>query len=115
MSTTKEINAKSQSVIKDINLAPDGYRKLEWVMGYMPVLSHLNREFGQSRPLTGKTVACCLHLEAKTGYLLQTLQKAGARVVACASNPLSTQDDVVAALVDSGITVFAYHGESIDE
>jgi len=115
MDTVKELNSITQSVIRDINLAPDGYRKLEWVQSHMPVLSHLNHEFGQSRPLTGKTVACCLHLEAKTGYLLQTLQKAGARVVACASNPLSTQDDVVAALVDSGITVFALHGESTGE
>ena len=61
--------------------------------------------------MEGKTIACCLHLEAKTGYLLQTLQAAGARVAACASNPLSTQDDVVAALVDSGIAVYALHGE----
>ena len=58
---------------------------------------------------------CVLHLEAKTGYLLQTLQAAGADVVTCASNPLSTQDDVVAALADSGITVYAIHGESLQE
>lgn len=103
------------SIIKDIGLAPSGYNKLEWVSRHMPVLNMLRTEFQQSRPLEGKTIVCCLHLEAKTGYLLQTLMAAGARVVACASNPLSTQDDVVAALVDSGITVFAIHGESAAE
>ena len=102
-----------QSIIRDIGLAAAGYHKLEWVQNHMPVLNRLKQEFEQAQPLAGKTVACCLHLEAKTGYLLQTLQAAGARVIACASNPLSTQDDVVAALVDSGITVFAVHGESL--
>ena len=100
------------SIIKDIALAPSGHIKLEWVEKHMPVLNRLQAEFAQTRPLEGKTILCCLHLEAKTGYLLQTLLAAGARVVACASNPLSTQDDVVAALVESGITVFAIHGES---
>lgn len=104
-----------QSIIRDIGLAAAGCHKLEWVQSHMPVLNRLKQEFEQTQPLAGKTVACCLHLEAKTGYLLQTLQAAGARVIACASNPLSTQDDVVAALVDSGITVFAVHGESLAE
>lgn len=104
-----------QSIIKDISLAPAGYDKLEWVKSHMPVLNKLRQEFEQTRPLEGKTIACCLHLEAKTGYLLQTLQASGARVIACASNPLSTQDDVVAALVDSGVVVFAVHGESAED
>jgi len=107
--------ARVRSVIKDISLAPEGYKKLEWVKQFMPVLNILHQEFEETRPLLNKTIACCLHLEAKTGYLLQTLQAAGANVIACASNPLSTQDDVVAALVDSGITVFAIHGESPEE
>jgi len=104
-----------ESIIKDIALAPSGRDKLEWVSNHMPVLNTIRADFEQNQPLTGKTVVCCLHLEAKTGYLLQTLQAAGANVVACASNPLSTQDDVVAALVESGITVFAVHGESPEE
>ncbi len=104
-----------ESIIKDIKLAAAGYDKMEWVRTHMPVLSRLKQELEQTLPLAGKTVVCCLHLEAKTGYLLQTLQAAGARVVACASNPLSTQDDVVAALVDSGMTVFAIYGESITD
>lgn len=109
---TKEIRP---SIIKNPDLAPEGYKKLEWVSHRMPVLNILREEFVKEKPLSGKRVACCLHLEAKTGYLLQTLQAAGAEVVACASNPLSTQDDVVAALVDSGITVYAVHGETPEE
>lgn len=106
---------KEKSIIKNPALASDGYKKLDWVNQNMPVLNILRKEFEKSKPLTNKTIACCLHLEAKTGYLLQTLQAAGARVIACASNPLSTQDDVVAALADSGITVYAIHGESPEE
>lgn len=105
----------SDSIIKDLSLAPSGYDRLEWVKNNMPVLTALKNELQKTRPLAGKRVACCLHLEAKTGYLLLTLQAAGAQVVACASNPLSTQDDVVAALADSGITVFAVHGESVED
>ncbi len=104
-----------KAIIKDISLAAEGHRKLEWVKARMPVINELYRRFEREQPLQGKTVSCCLHLEAKTGYLLQTLQAAGARVVACASNPLSTQDDVVAALVDSNISVFAYHGQPMHE
>ncbi len=106
---------RRQSVIKDLSLAPYGHKKLEWVQQFMPVLNILRQEFEETHPLANRTIACCLHLEAKTGYLLQTLQAAGADVIACASNPLSTQDDVVAALVDSGITVYAIHGESTEE
>lgn len=106
---------KRDSIIKDLALAPNGHKKLQWVNQNMPVLNSLKKDFEKNQPLAGKTIACCLHLEAKTGYLLQTLQAAGANVVACASNPLSTQDDVVAALVDSGITVYAIHGESVEE
>lgn len=103
------------SIIRDLALAPSGHDKLAWVSTHMPVLNILKAEFVETQPLAGKTIVCCLHLEAKTGYLLQTLQAAGARVVACASNPLSTQDDVVAALVDSGITMFAIHGETPEQ
>lgn len=102
-------------VIRDISLAPQGHCKLEWVKQYMPVMNILKDEFEIHKPFQGKVIACCLHLEAKTGYLLQTLQAGGATVIACASNPLSTQDDVVAALVDSGITIFALHGENVSD
>ncbi|MEA1962348.1 MAG: adenosylhomocysteinase [Bacillota bacterium] len=115
MIETNTLASVKSSIIKDIALAPSGYNKLEWVSNNMPVLNMLKADFLQSKPLKGKTVVCCLHLEAKTGYLLQTLQAAGANIIACASNPLSTQDDVVAALVDSGITVFAIHGETTEQ
>lgn len=104
-----------ESIIKDPALAPSGRNKLTWVSQNMPVLNILKEDFLKNKPLAGKTVVCCLHLEAKTGYLLQTLQAAGAAVIGCASNPLSTQDDVVAALVESGIVIYAIHGESPDE
>lgn len=111
----KTMEAFYSSVVRDINLAPEGHKKLEWAKQYMPVLNIIKDEFEQSLPFSNLTIACCLHLEAKTGRLLLTLQAGGARVIACASNPLSTQDDVTAALVDSGITVFALHGESSEQ
>lgn len=103
------------SMLRDISLAPEGHRKIEWVSQHMPVMNMLRAEFAQARPLEGKTIAMCLHLEAKTAYLALTLQAAGARVVACASNPLSTQDDVVAALAENGVTVYAWHGATAEE
>lgn len=112
--TSKNVAARP-SIIRDIALAPEGHKKLEWAKRHMPVLSKLKADFEKDQPLAGKTIACVLHLEAKTGFLLQTLQAAGADVVACASNPLSTQDDVVAALVDSGITMYALYGESLED
>ncbi len=104
-----------KSVIKDIGLAKAGEKKIQWVSAHMPVLNTMMREYRQSKPFSGVTVAMCLHLEAKTAYLARTLKAAGAAVVACASNPLSTQDDVVAAMVEEGITVFAVHGSSMED
>ena len=103
------------SVIKDLNLAGSGIGKMEWVKPHMPVLNSLREDFSKTKPLSGLTIACCLHLEAKTGWLLRTLKAAGAQVVACASNPLSTQDDVVAALVQDGIYVYALYGENSED
>ena len=103
------------SIVKDIGLASLGIGKLEWVKPHMPVLNSLRDKYSRSKPLTGLTIACCLHLEAKTGWLLKTLQEAGAQVVACASNPLSTQDDVVAALVQCGIHIYAHYGENSED
>ncbi len=104
-----------QSMIKNPALAPSGYRKIEWASRHMPVLNLLQQEFRETKPLKGLRIALCLHLEAKTAYLAQTLKQAGGEIFACASNPLSTQDDVVAALVDSGITTFAWHGATPEE
>ena len=104
-----------KSEIADIALAPAGEKKINWVSAHMHVLNHLIAEYKVSKPLAGYTIGMCLHLEAKTAYLAKALQYAGATVVACASNPLSTQDDVVAAMVKDGITVFAVHGSSLED
>lgn len=100
----------AESIIKDINLASQGQLKIDWVKEHMPVLNTLRADFEKNLPFKGKKVAICLHLEAKTAYLALTIQAGGAQVAVCASNPLSTQDDVVAALVKNGITAYAIYG-----
>ncbi|MHB1126408.1 MAG: adenosylhomocysteinase [Bacillota bacterium] len=102
-------------MIRDKSLAPQGQKKIDWVKGRMPVLSHLEKEFARSRPFDGLRMAVCLHLEAKTAYLVQVLQAGGAVISAAASNPLSTQDDVVAAMAEWGIKVFAWYGATEEE
>ncbi|NPV26494.1 MAG: adenosylhomocysteinase [Firmicutes bacterium] len=103
------------SQIRDLRLAPEGHRKIDWVRPHMPILNQLRTEFAQTRPFAGRRLVLCLHLEAKTAYLARVLQAGGAEVTVVASNPLSTQDDVVAALVDSGIRAFAWHGATVEE
>ena len=103
------------SRIRDIALAPEGEKKIRWASEYMPVLNSLQEEFASARPFAGLQMAVCCHLEAKTAYLIRVMQACGAEVAACASNPLSTQDDVVAALVKGGADVYAVHGESMEE
>lgn len=98
-----------KSMIRDINLAPSGHDKINWVKNFMPVLNTLNEEFSQTKPLRGKKMVVTMHLEAKTAYLGLVLKNAGADVVVTGSNPLSTQDDVAAALVEDGVTVYAWH------
>lgn len=88
-----------QSQIRDLSLSPQGQIKINWVKAHMPILNTLEKEFRQTKPFSGKKVAVCLHLEAKTAYMAQVIAAGGAEVAVCASNPLSTQDDVVAALV----------------
>ncbi|SMB94573.1 adenosylhomocysteinase [Desulfonispora thiosulfatigenes DSM 11270] len=104
-----------KSKIKDINLAPSGHKKINWVKSHMPVLNLIEKQFEKDKPFQGKKVVICLHLEAKTAYLAKVVQAGGAEVTVTASNPLSTQDDVVAALVDSGITAYAWHGATDEE
>ncbi len=96
-------------------LAPAGVRRIEWADRQMPVLSAIRERFETERPLEGKRVAACLHVTSETANLMRTLKAGGADVLLCASNPLSTQDDVAAALVDEyGIAVYAIHGEDND-
>ncbi|MGI6587707.1 MAG: adenosylhomocysteinase [Peptococcia bacterium] len=104
-----------ESCIRDLALAPKGEAKISWVRNYMPVLNEIRTNFLKEKPFKGKKVALCLHLEAKTGYLALVLQAGGAEVTVVASNPLSTQDDVVAALVKQGIRAFAWHGATREE
>lgn len=99
-----------ESMIRDIKLAPQGHQKIAWVKEYMPLLNILEAKYSKEQIFKGINMIVTIHLEAKTAYLAQVLKNAGANVAVTGSNPLSTQDDVAAALVDSGITVFATHG-----
>ena len=98
--------------VRDVSLADGGRRRLEWADDEMPVLRHIRERFAKERPLKGTRVAACLHVTSETANLMRTLQLGGADLVLCASNPLSTQDDVAASLVTHfEIPVFAIKGE----
>ncbi len=101
--------------IKDINLAPSGADKIEWVRSYMPILNTVRAEFERTKPFAGKKIAMSIHLEAKTAYLAKVLRAGGAEVHVTGCNPLSTQDDVAAALAAEGFDVNAHHGASDEE
>lgn len=103
------------SNIKDISLAPSGRDKIEWVKSYMPVLNLINREFSETKPFKGMKISMSIHLEAKTAYLAMTLAAGGAEVYVTGCNPLSTQDDVAAALVEMGFEVNAHRGTTEEE
>ncbi len=99
--------------VKDLNLAGKGRLRIEWANEYMKVLSLIRKHFKKEKPLKGLKVAACLHVTTETANLAYTLKEGGAEVVICASNPLSTQDDVAASLVkDFGIPTFAIKGEN---
>ena len=98
------------SAIKDINLAKSGWDKINWVKSYMPILNSINKRFSEEKPFAGKKISMSIHLEAKTAYLALTLAAGGAEVYVTGCNPLSTQDDVAAALVDAGFEVNAWRG-----
>ncbi len=100
--------------IKDPSLAPEGRRRIEWAAREMPVLRQIRDSFAAERPLAGIRMLVCAHITTETANLALTLQAGGADAVLCASNPLSTQDDVAAALVEEGIPVFAIKGEDHD-
>ena len=101
--------------IRDINLAPSGHRKIEWVRNNMPLLRALEDEFKETKPFEGMKISLSVHLEAKTAYLCLVLAAGGAQMSVTGSNTLSTQDDVAAALADSGLAVFAYHRATEEE
>jgi adenosylhomocysteinase len=109
MATTRRFD------VKDMTLAAEGVRRIEWADRQMPVLAAIRDRFEREQPLSGYRVSACLHVTTETANLMRTLKAGGADVVLCASNPLSTQDDAAAALVDEyGISVFAIKGEDND-
>lgn len=112
MSPSKSLQ---DSIIHDIALAPEGHLKIDWVRAHMPVLNSIREQFEKEQPFAGLKVAISLHLEAKTAYLAKVVQAGGAQVTITGSNPLSTQDDVCAALVEDGITVFAKYNPEPEE
>lgn len=96
--------------IKDPSLAAEGKKKIDWAEVHMPVLFNLKKKFKLNSPLDGVKVAGCLHVTKETGVLIRTLRDLGAELTWCGCNPLSTQDDVAAALVEEGVSIFASRG-----
>ena len=103
------------SVVRHEQLAPEGKAKIDWAAMHMPVLGHLREQYRTEKPFSGLNISICLHLEAKTAFLCQVLMEGGAQVAISGSNPLSTQDDVAAALAASGVSVYAWHNATADE
>ena len=103
------------SKIKYPELAPQGAKKIEWVRDYMPVLRALEETYRETKPFAGMRVAVCVHLEAKTAYLCQVLRAAGAEVSVTGCNPLSTKDEIAAALYAEDFDVCGWFDATMDE
>jgi adenosylhomocysteinase len=103
------------NVIKDAGLADKGKKRIEWARRHMPVLQKIREEYRAERPLEGVKVVACLHVTVETANLLSTLTAGGAEIAVAGSNPLSTQDDVAAALAEEDMYVYAFHGENDQE
>jgi len=103
------------SIVRDTNLAEGGKKRIEWISGRMPVLSLIRERYAHENPLEGVTVTACLHVTVETANLVLTLKAGGAKVALTAANPLSTQDDIAAALASLGIKTYAFRGEREDE
>src|SRR4030065_261281 len=101
--------------VKDEALAPQGHLQIEWASKHMPVLNQIKKRFSKEKPLKGLTLGACLHVTKETGVLVDALAAGGAKGALCGSNPLSTQDDVAAALTEKGIHVFAWQGQTTEE
>jgi adenosylhomocysteinase len=98
------------SIVKDMSLAPSGRQKIQWVRDFMPALSGIEARFEREQPFAGLRIAVSVHLEAKTANLGLVLKKGGAQVFLTGCNPLSTQDDVAAAVAELGVETFGIHG-----
>jgi len=103
------------SKVKDMSLAKDGIRKIEWVQRHMPVLEHIKKEYEETQPFKGITIGSCLHLEPKTINLGLTLQAGGAEVAMTGCNPLSTHDDAVAGAADLGLNIYGWRDQDDEE
>lgn len=103
------------SIVKDLKLAKHGERKIEWAQAHMPLLAEIGKRFQRTRPLRGIFIGAALHAEAKTAVLMRTLMTGGANVALASCNPLSTKDDVAAALAKEGANVYAWRGETTEE
>ena len=103
------------SIVKDMALAPSGHQKIEWVRDFMPALSGIEERFRREKPFAGLTIAVSVHLEAKTANLGLVLREGGAEVHLTGCNPLSTQDDVAAAMADKGVDTYGVHGVTPQE
>ena len=101
--------------VKDKALAPQGHLQIEWASAHMPVLNQVKSRFSKEKPLKGLTLGACLHVTKETAVLMKTLLAGGAKIALCGSNPLSTQDDVAAALAETGVHVFAWRGQNTEE
>jgi adenosylhomocysteinase len=101
--------------VKDSSLAPKGHLQIEWASKHMPVLNQIKERFSKEKPLKDLTIGACLHVTKETGALIETFLAGGAKVALCGSNPLSTQDDVAAALAEKGVHVFAWREQTTDE
>ncbi|MCX8153570.1 MAG: adenosylhomocysteinase [Candidatus Bathyarchaeota archaeon] len=101
--------------VKDEKLAPQGHLQIEWASAHMPVLNQIKRRFSREQPLKGLTLGACLHVTKETAVLVDTLMAGGAEIALCGSNPLSTQDDVAAALAEKGVHVFAQRGQTTED
>jgi len=101
--------------VKDAGLASKGHLQIEWASQRMPVLNQIKKRFAKEKPLKGLTLGACLHVTKETAVLVDAFLAGGARVALCGSNPLSTQDDVAAALAEKGVNVFAWRGQTTEE
>ncbi|MEM0475244.1 MAG: adenosylhomocysteinase [Candidatus Norongarragalinales archaeon] len=101
---------KAEFKVKNVKLAAPGKKKIDWARAHMPVLAEIKKHFSKQKPLKGIRIAACLHVTKETAVLMEVLKSGGASVALCGSNPLSTQDDVAAALARNGVSVFAWRG-----
>ena len=106
---------KGRFKVKDLKLAAEGHKLIEWAESRMPVLMALREKYKTTKPLKGFRIAGCLHVTKETAVLVKTFVEAGAQVSWSGCNPLSTNDAVAAALADDGVSIFAWHGMNVKE